>query len=767
VPTKLGEASVEINVDLAKFKRQLEEAAKITGRMADRMAKSLDRVGKKLQSIGKSFSTKLTAPMLLAGAAIGKVTSDFDLSLSRIVGLVGVAESQVKSWREEILLLGPAVGKGPNELAEGLFFITSAGVRGSAAMTLLEQSAKAASAGLGDTKVVADAATSAVNAYGAANLDAGTAIGILVGTVREGKAEAASIAGVMGQVLPIAAELGVSFDQVGATIAAMTRLGLPAEEAVTSLKATMSSLTKVTPDAEVAIKEMGLSLETLQEDLRKPGGLLNVLTQLKAKVDTTGVEMTRIFPNIRALTGVLGLVGKNAAITKEIFEALAKDGVQTLDTAFNVVAKESGFKFNQGMVRINNSMVRLGDVLLPVVVPLITKFTKAIDKAALSFSKLDASTKAWIVIAAGIGVVLGPVLIGVGLLAIGLGALIIVMKSVATAAVFMGRMIGTAMLKILSVPGLIIGGFVALAVAIVVFKETAIGVATGVYNAFKKSLVTQFNNDIARPFISLLNNMFDFLPAKVQEMLSFLKPISVPDIIEGTLGDDLSNVLQAAFAQGKIDADNFKGFLQETLGNLSDAFNIGGGEGLLAEMEDQFEKLKGLFAETGDSGSKAAEVYQSRWLQAAAAAKEGIKDSLEDMILNFRSLGEMVRSIAKIIRDELLRALIAKPIAGFVSDLIGTSLGLGAAGGGDISGPTLVGERGPEIFNPKGAGTILNNSNSKRMLGSGGGVTVVQNITFTTDVQKTVRAEIVNAAPILSNAAATQVFDQMRRQGRG
>ncbi|BCV00221.1 MAG: hypothetical protein CM15mV33_840 [uncultured marine virus] len=58
-------------------------------------------------------------------------------------------------------------GRGPQELADAMFFIASAGLRGATAMEVLNASAKAAAIGLGQTKAVADAATSAVNAYGA------------------------------------------------------------------------------------------------------------------------------------------------------------------------------------------------------------------------------------------------------------------------------------------------------------------------------------------------------------------------------------------------------------------------------------------------------------------------------------------------------------------------------------------------------------------------------------------------------------------------
>ena len=40
-----------------------------------------------------------------------------------------------------------------------------------------------------------------------------------------------------------------------------------------------------------------------------------------------------------------------------------------------------------------------------------------------------------------------------------------------------------------------------------------------------------------------------------------------------------------------------------------------------------------------------------------------------------------------------------------------------AANGGDIGGPTIVGERGPELFIPKGAGTIIPNNQMASAMG--------------------------------------------------
>jgi TP901 family phage tail tape measure protein len=118
---------------------------------------------------------------------------------------------QVEEWNSQVLDMSRSVGRGPTELADALFFVTSAGIRGAEAMEVLEMAAKASAAGMGETKVVADLVTSAMNAFGKENLSAAEATDILTATVREGKAEADSLAQAMGFVLPVAAEMGVKF----------------------------------------------------------------------------------------------------------------------------------------------------------------------------------------------------------------------------------------------------------------------------------------------------------------------------------------------------------------------------------------------------------------------------------------------------------------------------------------------------------------------------------------------------------------------------
>ncbi|MCY4127657.1 MAG: hypothetical protein OXG15_00300, partial [Gammaproteobacteria bacterium] len=109
---------------------------------------------------------------LAAAFGIARLVSQFlklDRALVRQRSLVGLSTKEVAGFRQEILKLSPALGKSPAELAEGLFFVTSAGFRGSEALDVLRASAQASAIGLGEVQVVATGVTRTVSAYREAN----------------------------------------------------------------------------------------------------------------------------------------------------------------------------------------------------------------------------------------------------------------------------------------------------------------------------------------------------------------------------------------------------------------------------------------------------------------------------------------------------------------------------------------------------------------------------------------------------------------------
>jgi len=155
----------------------------------------------------------------------------------------------------------------------------------------------------------------------------------------------------------------------------------------------------------------------------------------------------------------------------------------------------------------------------------------------------------------------------------------------------------------------------------------------------------------------------------------------------------------------------------------------------------------------------------------------GLGKSFTAAITGAQKFSDAIKSMAKSVIDSLIQMLIQKYIVDAAFGAITGALGGGSTpaptgGGGSVTGalarggvatggnPYLVGEKGPEIFVPSTTGRVLPND----QLG-GGGIVVNQTINVTTGVQQTVRAEIANLLPQISNAAKSAVADARMRGG--
>ena len=397
----LGALTAYLTVNTTAFKK---------GMMSAQM--NMVSAGKKMNMIGKSLSMGLSLPLIAIGGYAAKMATEFEASMSKITGLVGIGEDVVAGWGESIKSLVPVVGISATKLADAMYFIASAGLRGQDALDALTVSARASAAGLGETTVIADLVTSAMNAYGSDILGAAKATDILVASVREGKADAPAFASAMGAILPIASSMGVQFDEVGAAIAAMTRTGTDANTAATQLKGILASLLKPTEEAEKALIGMGTSSAQLRDDLKNKG-LLSVLQELSEKTDGDAAAMSEILPNIRALSGMLDLMGGNAEDNIAIFKSL-EDTTGSLDKAFAAAEQTTKLKFNKSIEGLKASLLGIGDSVKEGVLPMLEWLGNTLKSVGEWFNSLSSTGKSFVTTLGAIAIGLGPVLMILG-----------------------------------------------------------------------------------------------------------------------------------------------------------------------------------------------------------------------------------------------------------------------------------------------------------------------------------------------------------------
>ena len=507
----------------------------------------LKSFGGKLKGLGSSLQA-VALPMALLGGASVKMGLDFDKSMTKIKALVGVASDEVDKMGESARKMALQTGVSSNEAANALFFITSAGLGTAESLKTLEFATKAAAAGLGDTATIADLTTSAMNAYADGSLNAEAATDVLTAAVREGKLESSELAGAMGGVIPIASNMGVSFDQVGAAMAAMSRTGTNAAVGATQLTAILSSLKKPAAEAEQALQAMGLSTDGVQKSLAEDG-LMNTLEMLKGKTEEFGVDITSIFPNIRALKGVLDLTGAGMEDAKGIFDSLSKSAGSTAE-AFKITEKSASFQFQKAVNGAKETLASLGQQLLVAVVPLLQKAATFVQNLYQRFNELSPNTKK---------------------LAIALGGVAIALPTIITLAGTLTGILGA----LLSPIGLVAAGLAGIAYVISQNWNEILPVIVGLYNQF----VDLYNSSkLIRIGIAAIGSVFKtvFIAAKAsvmkfvnvfETMWKLIKAFS-EDGFDASFGD----ILKEGFAEsGKITKDAAKDIATEFTDSYTDA----------------------------------------------------------------------------------------------------------------------------------------------------------------------------------------------------
>lgn len=158
------------------------------------------------------------------------------------------------------------------------------------------------------------------------------------------------------------------------------------------------------------------------EAIEKFGGLQGVLEKVAEATSGNVDEIAALFPNVRAVAGVLPLATTNASDFNEALETVGGASDRT-SKAFDEMAQGPGFQMNQLLTSLKNSSVVLGDAIAKTLGPYLQKLIDWVKKVADWFSKLPEPAKKIIIVITGIATAIGPLLLILGTMLPAIGAL--------------------------------------------------------------------------------------------------------------------------------------------------------------------------------------------------------------------------------------------------------------------------------------------------------------------------------------------------------
>ena len=179
----------------------------------------------------------------------------------------------------------------------------------------------------------------------------------------------------------------------------------------------------------------------------------------------------------------------------------------------------------------------------------------------------------------------------------------------------------------------------------------------------------------------------------------------------------------------------------------------------ITEEKKKQEKINKKIAESVAEQKTAAEELKEAYKKIGDSIATNIRDNLVEAIKGTKSLGEMAKNIIDDLADSLIRLGVTQALKSSGNFFSGLSFANG--GRPPIGKASLVGERGPELFVPKQAGTIVPNN----QISGGGSTNIVVNVDATNTEVEGDGGQAEELGSMLAAAVQAEIVNQQRPGG--
>jgi|TARA_R100000479_G_scaffold176487_1_gene131348 TP901 family phage tail tape measure protein len=363
--------------DLDRFTRAANDA----GDEADRFGREAKRGGDGARRMGDetrkasggvsalAASAKRLVGIMAAGftfSVIAQEAKQFSTAMAEVSTLVDTAVYDMQALNKAALEQSSMFGTASTDQARALYQVISAGASSATeAVTTLDAANRLAIGGVTDVATAADGLTSVLNAYGNRVEGAAAVSDALFVAMRAGKTTIGELSSSLGKVAPLAAQAGVSFDELAASVSALTKGGISTQEAVTGVRAILAAVTKPSVEATKLAKQLGLEFNAAALEAQ---GFAKFMEVLNEKTGGSSEKLAVLFGGVEAIVPAMALAGQAGEFMTEILAGMENKAGETA-LAFEKMANSPGFQIGRLFANIKNEAIGLGTDLLTKLVP--------------------------------------------------------------------------------------------------------------------------------------------------------------------------------------------------------------------------------------------------------------------------------------------------------------------------------------------------------------------------------------------------------------
>ena len=399
---EIGEVSVRITADTARFDAAM-------GGISQRLA----RVGSSLTNVGTQLTLKVTAPLALVGTQALRTAGDFQTAMNRVRALTGATGDSFEMLQSQALELGRTTQFMAKDAADAMGFMSMAGFQANQIFSALPSTLTLAASAQLDMASSADIVTNIMAGFGQQVEELPRSVDVLVKAFTSANTNLSQLAQALKFVGPVAKGSGIAFEETTASLALMGNAGLQATLAGTGLRGILTKLAKPSKEAAEALMRLGVNAKNDRGELLP---LISILKQFEVGVQAAGGEaavagdMMTIFGQ-RAGPAMQALLTQGSAALADLTEKLMNSGGIAQRIADVQMEGYAG-----AMKRLISSMEGLQISIGQALVPAFLKFSDLMVRTNTVLINMDSSTRNLFLAIAGIGVVIGPVLLAFGLL---------------------------------------------------------------------------------------------------------------------------------------------------------------------------------------------------------------------------------------------------------------------------------------------------------------------------------------------------------------
>jgi len=320
--------------------------------------------------LGVGFIDKAAIGLGLAiGGGLYKATkaaADFEVGMRDVNSLLGYSEPQYNKLSVALLHISENFPVSAKDVAAGAYKIASAGFTNlTDVITITKQAALGAAAGLSDEATSASVLVTVLNAYGLAASDAAMVTNVLMAGVKMGQFNYQELSGQLTSFIALARNSGVSLKETISSYAIMANATGSAAESATYLAATFKAVIKPSNDLSKVVRLMGF--ETVGAAVSQIG-FIGTVKAVSAAVNGNATALSHLFPNVRALNGVLAITGTSNEKLASVIDGVnhSTDGAGAATIAYNEQLKSVNTKlgvFKNATIGVG---IEIGRHFLPI-----------------------------------------------------------------------------------------------------------------------------------------------------------------------------------------------------------------------------------------------------------------------------------------------------------------------------------------------------------------------------------------------------------------